>query len=64
MMIELKTKRRWIVSILETVAEQPEGRLVARATAEFTSIRSQKRAETGLASRLKAATQSLADTGS
>ena len=63
MMIELKTKRRWILSILEAVADQSDDRVVARATVQQTSVRRLAPGET-LAARLKAATRPLAETGS
>ncbi len=63
MLIELKTKRRWIVSILEAVAEQSEGRVIARATVKQTSVRRYSHGDKSLASRLKAVTRPLADTG-
>lgn len=63
MLIELKTKRRWILSILEAVAEQSDGRVVARATVKHSSTRRIASPEMGLSARLKAATRPLADTG-
>jgi hypothetical protein len=63
MLIELKTKRRWIVSVLEAVAEQSDGRVVARATVKHTSTRRFSQGEKTLASRLKAVTRQLANTG-
>ena len=63
MLIELKTKRRWIVSVLEAVAVQSESRVVARATARQTGTRSCAQGEKSLASRLKAVTRPLASTG-
>ena len=63
MMIELKTKRRWIVSVLEAVAESQEGRVVARATIKHSGSRKFSSGEKSFASRLKAATRPLASTG-
>lgn len=63
MLIELKTKRRWIVSILEAVADQAEGRVVARATVKHTSTRTYAQGERGFASRLKAVTRPMANAG-
>jgi len=63
MLIELKTKRRWIVSVLEAVAESQEGRVVARATIKHSGIRRFSSGEKSFASRLKAATRPLAGTG-
>lgn len=63
MLIELKTKRRWIVSILEAVGDQAEGRVVARATVKHSSLRSFSDSEKGLASRLKSVTRPMASTG-
>lgn len=63
MLIELKTKRRWIVSVLEAVSEQSEGRIVARASASHSTTRSYSSTEKSLASRLKAATRPLAGAG-
>jgi hypothetical protein len=63
MLIELKTKRRWIVSVLEAVAEAQEGRVVARATIKHSGVRRYAPGEKSFSSRLKAATRSLAGTG-
>lgn len=63
MLIELKTKRRWIVSVLEAVAEQSEGRVVARATVKHSSIQRFSTGEKSLASRLKAVTRPMASAG-
>ena len=38
MLIELKTKRRWILSVLETVADVEGARVVARATVKQTTL--------------------------
>lgn len=63
MLIELKTKRRWIVSVLEAVAEAQEGRVIARATIKHAGVRRSNPGEKNFSSRLKAATRSLAGTG-
>ncbi|CAN1554484.1 hypothetical protein MCELHM10_02320 [Paracoccaceae bacterium] len=63
MLIELKTKRRWIVSVLETVAEAQEGRVVARATIKHAGVRRFSSGEKSFVSRLKAATRPLANAG-
>ena len=63
MMIELKTKRRWIVSVLEVVAESQDTRAVARATIKHSGVRKLSTGEKSFASRLKAATRPLASTG-
>ena len=63
MLIELKTKRRWIVSVLEAVAEAQEGRVVARATVNHSGIRRFSSGEKSFSTRLKAATRPLAETG-
>jgi hypothetical protein len=63
MFIELKTKRRWIVSILEAVAEHSEGRVLARATIKHNGIRSYSSGEKSLTSRLKAVTRPMANAG-
>ena len=41
MMIELKTKRRWVMSIIEAVSNGPESRVVARASVRQTIVRRQ-----------------------
>lgn len=63
MMIELKTKRRWIVSVLEAVAEAQEGRTVARATIKHSGTRRYATGEKSFSARLKDATRSLAGAG-
>ena len=63
MLIELKTKRRWIVSVLKAVAEAQEGRVVARATVKQSGVRRFVSGEKSFTSRLKAATRPLAGTG-
>lgn len=59
MMIELKTRRRWIVSILAAVAEPTEPRVPARVAVK--RQRTQDIAQKGFALRLKAATRPLAE---
>ncbi len=61
MMIEMKTKRRWIVSVLEAVAEGPDARVAARVTVRQHSVRKLNPGQKGFAMRLKAATRPLAD---
>lgn len=61
MIIEMRTKRRWIVSVLEAVAEQQDGRGAVRAFARQTTGRSLPSGQKGFAMRLKAATRPLAD---
>jgi hypothetical protein len=58
MIIELKTKRRWIVSVLAAVAEA-EARTPARVAAKQPSARRMAPGEKGFAMRLKAATRPL-----
>ena len=60
MIIELKTKRRWIVSVLEAVAEAQDARAAARVSVKRTSGRMNP-GQKGFAMRLKAATRPLAD---
>lgn len=62
MMIEMRTKRRWIVSVLEAVAETQDGRGVVRAFSRQSAGRSNPQpGQKGFAMRLKAATRPLAD---
>lgn len=62
MLIEIRTKRRWIVSVLEAVAESPDTRVTVSATLRRTKGRSKMTlGEKGFAQRLKAATRPLAD---
>jgi hypothetical protein len=61
MIIELRTKRRWIVSVLEAVAESTDTRVAARATVKQRSGRRMSEGQKGFAMRLKAATRPLAD---
>jgi hypothetical protein len=62
MIIELRTKRRWIVSVLEAVAESADARVVSRAVARPNTGRSQMSpGQKGFAMRLKAATRPMAD---
>jgi hypothetical protein len=62
MIIQMKTKRRWILSILETVGDGDETRVVARATARQTSGRTAMvPGQKGFAMRLKSATRHVAD---
>lgn len=60
-MIELKTKRRWIVSVLEAVAEGQDTRVVARVAVRESAGRKLNPGQKGFAMRLKAATRPLAD---
>jgi hypothetical protein len=61
MIIEMRTKRRWIVSVLDAVAEQQDGRGAVRAFARQSAVRSLPAGQKGFAMRLKAATRPLAD---
>ena len=61
MLIELRTKRRWIVSVLEAVAESQDGRVSVRVSARPSSGRGFPAGQKGFALRLKAATRPLAD---
>jgi hypothetical protein len=61
MIIHLKTKRRWILSILEAVNDGQDERLVARATVRQTSGRMMVAGQKGFAMRLKTATRPLND---
>lgn len=62
MIIEMRTKRRWIVSVLEAVAESADNRVAGRATVRQTLGRGTMNAgQKGFAMRLKAATRPLAD---
>jgi hypothetical protein len=62
MIIQMKTKRRWILSILETVGDGEDARVVARATARQTSGRTAMVAgQKGFAMRLKTATRQVSD---
>ncbi len=61
MMIEMRTKRRWIVSVLEAVAESQDERVVVRTAAKRSNGRSFGDGQKGFAMRLKAATRPLAD---
>ena len=63
MMIELKTKRRWVMSIIEAVSNGPESRVVARASARQTIVRRQIEDGMSHTARLKAATRSMTGTG-
>lgn len=62
MIIQMKTKRRWILSILETVGDGEDTRVVARASARQTSGRTAMApGQKGFAMRLKSATRQVAD---
>jgi hypothetical protein len=62
MIIQMKTKRRWILSILETVGDGEDTRVVARASARQTSGRTAMvPGQKGFARRLKSATRHVAD---
>jgi len=62
MIIQMKTKRRWILSILETVGDGEDTRIVARATARQTSSRTAMvSGQKGFAMRLKTATRQVSD---
>jgi hypothetical protein len=61
MMIEMRTKRRWIVSVLEAVADGADDRINARTTVRQNTARKLNPGQKGFAMRLKAATRPLAD---
>lgn len=61
MMIEMRTKRRWIVSVLEAVAEGPDARIAARVTVRQNTARKLNPGQKGFAMRLKSATRPMAD---
>ena len=62
MTIEIRTKRRWIVSVLAAVAESPEARTTESTRLRRSSGRRQMTpGQKGFAMRLKAATRPLAD---
>jgi hypothetical protein len=62
MIIQMKTKRRWILSILESVGDGEDTRVVARASARQTSGRTAMvPGQKGFAMRLKSATRRVAD---
>jgi hypothetical protein len=61
MMIEMRTKRRWIVSVLEAVAEGSDDRIATRAHVRQNTARKLNPGQKGFAMRLKAATRPLAD---
>jgi hypothetical protein len=61
MIIQMKTKRRWILSILETVGDGTDDRVLARATARHTSGRTMVAGQKGFAMRLKTATRPMND---
>ena len=62
MIIQMKTRRRWILSILETVGDGEDARVVARASARQTSGRTAMVAgQKGFAMRLKTATRHASD---
>ena len=62
MIIEMRTKRRWIVSVLEAVAESADTRVIVTATMRRSTGRSKMNpGQKGFAMRLKAATRPLAD---
>ncbi len=62
MIIELRTKRRWIVSVLEAVAESEATRVTVRGTLRQSTGRSpNSMGQKGFAMRLKAATRPMAE---
>lgn len=62
MIIQMKTKRRWILSVLETVGDGEETRVVARASARQTTGRTvMVTGQKGFAMRLKTATRQVSD---
>jgi hypothetical protein len=62
MNVEMRTKRRWIVSVLDAVAESPDGRAAGTTKPRRTTARRpMNEGQKGFAMRLKAATRPLAD---
>lgn len=62
MIIEMRTKRRWILSVLEAVDNTPEARLAKRIPPRQRQERpATSHGEKPFASRLKAATRQLAE---
>jgi hypothetical protein len=61
MIIQMKTKRRWILSILETVGDGTDSRVMARATVRQTTGRTMVAGQKGFAMRLKTATRQVSD---
>jgi hypothetical protein len=61
MIIQMKTKRRWILSILETVGDATDTRVLARASVRQTSSRTMVAGQKGFAMRLKTATRPMGD---
>jgi hypothetical protein len=61
MIIQMKTKRRWILSILETVGDATDSRVLARASVRQTSGRTMVAGQKGFAMRLKTATRPMGD---
>jgi hypothetical protein len=61
MIIQMKTKRRWILSILETVGDGSDDRVLARATVRQTTGRTMVAGQKGFAMRLKTATRPMND---
>ncbi len=61
MMIEMRTKRRWIVSVLDAVADQQTGRGSERMFTKRSASRGFPTGQKGFAMRLKAATRPMAD---
>jgi hypothetical protein len=61
MIIQMKTRRRWILSILEAVGDGTKDRVVARATVHHSTARTLIAGQKGYAMRLKTATRPLND---
>jgi hypothetical protein len=61
MIIQMKTKRRWILSILETVGDATDTRVLARATVRQSSRNTMVVGQKGFAMRLKTATRPMGD---
>jgi hypothetical protein len=61
MIIQMKTRRRWILSILEAVGDGMDQRVVARATVRHSSGRTMVAGQKGFAMRLKSATRHVND---
>jgi hypothetical protein len=61
MMIEMRTKRRWIVSVLEAVVEGSDDRVATHAVVRQNTARKLNPGQKGFAMRLKAATRPLTE---
>jgi hypothetical protein len=61
MLIDMRTKRRWILSVLEAVSESTETRPAERMTVQQPAANRMVNGQKGFALRLKAATRPLAE---